>query len=303
MERAIAVAVAVTGALRGQVERVVEGALGWQVVASDDVVLPPRCVLVDATSALAHVGSAAPLVLLVGDRDDPVRVARAAQHASSIVAGVPDAAALTAVVEQTTMAPAGRAAWCTVAAAAGGVGATVVATALAGLRAWQHGPTLAAVSGPTHQPSAPRVGLGELAGPAVWAAAARAVGVEDCRVVGLHAARSSSTEPTVVDAGPVPLVLERGVAPGAHDVLVARPDAAGLAAVAGTHGTVVLVGRGPVAPARIRAAAASTVVEVPWSARVAAAAAAGRVPTDVPGRWLQPLVDIVEDLVARDRQP
>ena len=298
MEGAVALAVDVAGPLRGQVERVVEGALGWQVVAPDDPVLPPRCVLVDADRAAAHVGGPTPVVLLVARDDDPVRVARAAQHATTVLAGVPDAASLTAVAEQSAVAPAGRAAWCTVAAAAGGVGATTVATALGGLRAWQHGTTLVAVSGPTHQQGAPRVGAGDLASPAAWAAAAPVAGVEECRVVGLRGA----APPT--DAGTVPLVLERGVTDAPVDVLVVRPDRAGLAAAATAIGTVVLVGRGPVSPGRVRAAAAAaTLVELPWSARVAAAAAARRLPADVPGTWLRPLAPVVAALVDRDLRP
>lgn len=299
-EGALAVAVDVGGPLRGQVERVVEGALGWQVVAADDPVLPPRCVLADIDRAPAHAAAGTPVVLLVAPEDDPVRVGRAALHVDSVVAGVPDAAVLRSVVAGAAAAPTGRAPWCTVAAAAGGVGATTVATALAGLRAWQHGPTLVAAAGPTHQAAAPRVGHADLASPALWAAAAPVVGLDHCRVVGLRASAA------VLDAGPVPLVLEGGLGPEPvpADVLVARPDRAGLAAAVGVASTVVLVGRGPVAPRELRAAAPDAkVVELPWSARVATAAADGRLPADVPGTWLRPLVPVAEALVARAVRP
>ncbi len=293
MDAGTAVAVDVAGPLRGQVERVVEGSLGWQVVAADDPVLPPRCVLADVGRAAAHVGGPAPVVLLVGRDDDPVRVARAARRAVEVVEGVPDAAVLVRVVAAVGEVTPGRGPWCTVVAAAGGVGATTVATALAALRAWEHGPTLVAVSGPTHQEGAPVLAPSDLAGPAVWAAAAPVVAVAGCRVVGL---RSSGVPP---DAGPVPLVHEAGVVDGPADVLVARPDRAGLAAAGGPAGTVVLVGRGPVQPGRFRAVAGA-VVEVPWSARVAAAAADGRLPADVPGSWLRPLVPVVTTLAGRE---
>lgn len=293
MDGATAVAVDVEGPLRGPIERVVEGSLGWQVVAVDDPVLPPRCVLADVGRATAHAGGPAPVVLLVGREDDPLRVARAARHATDVVEGIPEAATLARIVASSATGPVGRAAWCTVAAASGGVGATTVAIALAALRAWEHGPTLAAVSGPTHHTGAPRLAVADLAGPAVWAAAVPLVAVDDCRVVGLRSAAPPG------DAGPVPLVHEAGVAEHPADVLVARPDRAGLAAATAAPGTVVLLGRGPVAPGRFRAAAA-TLVELPWSARVAAAAAAGRLPADVPGSWLRLLVPVLAAMVARE---
>ena len=294
-ERTVAVAIDVAGAMRGQVERVVEGALGWQVVSTEDTVLPPRCVLVDTARAPEHLGGTVPVVLLVDSDDLPQSAARAAHQAAAVVDGVPDAVQLREVVEAAVVAPTvGRAPWCTVAASAGGVGATTVATALAALRAWSHGPTLAAVSGPTHQADAPVVRGDELAGPAVWAAAASVVGVDDCRVVGL----ADAAPPP--DAGSVPLVWERGVAPGPADVVVVRPDRSGLAAIEGHAGAVVVVGRGAVDPARCRQAARGQVLaEVPWSARVAAAAAVGRLPTDVPGAWLQPLLPVVDVLMGR----
>lgn len=289
-ERSVAVAIDVAGAMRGQVERVVEGALGWQVVSAEDTVLPPRCVLVDTARAPGHVGGPLPVVLLVHGDDVPQAAAHVAQQAAAVVDGVPHADRLREVVAAAVAAPAvGRAPWCTVAASAGGVGATTVATALAALRAWSHGPTLAAVTGPTHQPGAPVVRGDELAGPAVWAAAANVVGVDDCRVV-----RLGDASPPL-DAGPVPLLWERGVTPGPADVVVVRPDRSGLEAIHEHAGAVVVVGRGAVAPRQCREAARGRVlVEVPWSARVAAAAAAGRLPTDVPGAWLQPLLPIVD---------
>ncbi len=293
MEGAVAVAVDVGGAIASSVLRVLEGALGWQVVAVDDQVLPPRCVLVDVDRAAAHVGGPVPVVLLVDRDDDPVEVGRLARHVAQVLDGIPDAATVSRVVAASTVVPHGRAPWATVRAAAGGVGATTVATALAALRAWEHGPTLAAVSGPTHQATTPRLAAADLASPAAWAAAVPVTAVEGCRVVGLRAGDLPA------DAGPVPLVHDAGVADHPADVLVARPDLAGLTAAATATGAVVLVGRGAVPPSRFRSEAAGLVVEVPWSARVAAAAAAGRLPADVPGSWLRPLVAVVATLAAR----
>lgn len=293
MERTgtVPVAIDVAGPVRTQLERLVEGALGWQVVAPDDPVLPPRLVLVDPARAAAHAGGPVPLLLVTVPEDDPAGAARAARRASAVLDGVPDAATLRHLAARlATGEVRGRRPWCTVAAAAGGVGATTVATALAGLRAWRHGPTLLAASGPTHQDGSPAVAAADLASPAVWTAAVPAVGLDGLRVVGL---RGDAVPP---DAGPVPLVLERGatdpVDPAA-DVLVVRPDRVGLEAVAHGAGTVVVVGRGAVAPAELgRAAGGRHVVACPWSARVAAAAAVGRLPADVPGTWLRPLAEV-----------
>lgn len=301
----VPVAIDVAGPVRTQLERVVEGALGWQVVAADDPVLPPRLLLVDPARAAAHAGGAVPLVLVTVPNDDPAVAARAAQHATAVLDGVPDATALRHLAARTPAGQArGRRPWCTVAAAAGGVGATTVATALAGLRAWQHGPTLLAASGPSHQDGTPAVAAADLASPAVWTAAVPAVGLEDLRVVRLRDAAVPR------DAGPVPLVLERGatdpVDPAA-DVLVVRPDRAGLAAVAHGVGAVVLVvvvGRGAIATTEFeRAAGGRPLLTCPWSARVAAAAAAGRLPADVPGSWLRPLAEVVAVLEDRAAVP
>lgn len=296
---AVAVAVDVAGPSRAQLERVVEGVLGWQVVAADGHVLPPRLVLVDAARAPAHAGGPVPVVLVALPDDDPVAAARAGQHVMAVTDGVPDAATLRRLEERTgAVAPGGRTPWCTVAGAAGGVGATTVATALAGLRAWRHGATLAAVAGPSHQDGPPAVTAADLASPAVWTAAAPVVGIDDLRVVALR------DHELPADAGPVPLVLERGRSADTADVLVARPDRPGLAAVAAGTGAVVVVGRGPVDVAQLRRAAADrAVVAVPWSARVAAATAAGRLPADVPGTWLRPLDGLVGVLEARAAAP
>lgn len=307
MAATMPVAVEVRGPMRTAVERVVEGALGWQVVDLDDPVLPPRCVLVDVPSAGVAAASEVPVVLLVAPDDDPVAAAHAARHAATVVDGVPEASALVGVMGRAeAVERSGRRAWCTVAGAAGGVGATTVATALGGLRAWRHGPTLVAVRGPAHQPDAPTVARGDLAGPAAWAAARAVVGVDGCRVVRLRDDGPADAEgrgATVHDAGPVPLVLELPTGAVA-DVLVVRPDLPGLAALdAVGGGAVVVVGRGPVSPGRIAAAAGDRrVVEVPVSARVAAAAARGRLPADVPGSWLRPLAELVEQLERRERR-
>lgn len=293
---AVPVAVDIAGPQRTQVLRVVEGALGWPVVAPDDPVLPPRCVLADVARAAAHAAGGVPVALVTSSDDDPAAAARAGRHVAAVIAGVPDAAGLRRLVARLELAGAPLAApWCTIAAAAGGVGATTVATAIAGLRAWRQGPTLLATSGPPHQAGAPLVGMADLASPAVWAAAAPAVGLSGLRVVRTHGGGVPR------DAGTTPLVLDRGVATGPADVLVLRPDRTGLAAAAATAAsTLVVVGRGPVDPTSLRRAAPDRPVALcAWSARVAAAAAAGRLPSDLPGTWLRPLAQVVDALAGR----
>lgn len=302
-EAAVAVAVDVGGPARSPLLRVVEGALGWPVVAADDRVLPPRCVLADPAAASAHVGGAVPVVLVVDESVAPAVAARAGAHVAAVLDGVPDAAALRRVVADLRREePGGRRPWCTVTGSGGGVGATTVATALAGLRAWRHGATLLATTGRSHQPDAPTITAGDLASPAVWAAAAPVRGVRDLRVVAL---RDRVPPP---DAGPVPLVVDLGgsamAASASADVVVVRPDAAGLAAAERALGVVVVNGRGALDLARVRAAAdGRPVLATPWSARVAAAALAGRMPADLPGTWLRPLAQVVDQLVAAEVAP
>jgi hypothetical protein len=321
-EQATCVALEIVGGSGPALLRLVEGALGWQVVATGDPVLPARCRIVDvagAPSAPAHdtgVDWSVPTVLVVEADDDPGRAARAALHVAAVVGPSPTADDLhVAVAGLADARVAGAPPWLLVGAAAGGVGASTVAAALAGLRAWTHGATLLVVSGPTHVPDAPVIALDELASPAAWAAAVPVPAVPDLRVVGLRAAgmprrapmdgpRTPAGDasglpvlPTV--AGP-PAVVEVGMVGAgvlALDVLVARADLAGLAAVESAVGapSIVLVGDGPVAASRFARVARGRVVRVPTSARVAAAAAAGRLPAALPGRWLRPLVPLVDD--------
>lgn len=299
-DAAVPVAVDVRGPAASRVVRVVEGVLGWSVVDADDVVLPPRLVLVDPRGAAAHAHRSTPLVLVVAPDDPAAAAARAGRHAAAVLDGVPDAASLRRVLEDVgAETPAGRAAWCTVTAAAGGVGATTVAAAVAGLRAWRHGPTLLVASGPAHQEDVPLLAGRDLGGPAAWAAASPAVGLADLRVVRLHPG------PLPHDVGATAVVLDLGPREVAADVLVARPDRVGLEAVErGGHGAVVVVGRGAIEIAALRAAAGDrVVVAVPWSARVAAAAAAGRLPTDLPGSWLRLLEPLLATLPLTGGRP
>lgn len=300
-DRAVPIAVAVSGPRREQVSRVVEGALGWPVVAIDDTVLPPAALLCDVGSLPAEDPAGLHVVLLVGPDDDAVAAVAASRRADRVLSWPPTAASVgAAVLGQPSVR--GRRPWCTVAGSAGGVGATTVALALAGIRAWRSGRTLVATSGPSHVADAPAVRAADLASPAAWAAGAAVTGLDPLRAVALRPAPhppAVGEVATVVDVGCSGVVAgaEHGAAtPSAGvDVLVIRADRAGLDALAsGTGRAAVVAGRGPATPADLRAACGDRiVVEVAEDARVARACHAHRHPTDAPGRWLRPLEPLV----------
>lgn len=293
---ATCVAVEVRPSARPGLLRLVEGALGWQAVDPDDDVLPAACVLVDVTTAAQPTGL--PRVLVVDAADGPRALALAARGVDAVVGPDPRADELVAAVAG--LAPARRvdAPWRVVASSAGGVGATTVAAAIAGLRAWQGDTALLVASGPTHVPDAPVVEGRDLASPAVWEAAAPATALPELRVVGWRpgAELPAVAHPrTVVEIGDTELGLH------AVDVLVVRPDEAGRAAVVDVPAApcVVVVGGGPLPVRAVVASAGGPVVHVPWSARVARATAVGRLPAGLPGRWLGALAPLVGDAQVR----
>lgn len=251
-------------ALGAAVTRWVEGHLGWQVVA-DSPHLPARLHLADR-----------PLPGVVLVTRDPHAV-----HDGPVVVWPDQAEALRTIVPDPLPRPRGTTVL--VGGAAGGVGTSTVALALAAAHAWSGtrtwlvaGPVTHAMlgvpSGPVAEvPAAP--GLAVTADPAV---AARRCGAED-RVV--------------VDAG---------VLAGAS-VLVARPDAALIAALDaapdGTRrpGVVVTVGQGALRPDEVARLLQAHPVEgrrhvhLPWDLRIGRAALRGRLPGDLPGRWVHSL--------------
>lgn len=251
-------------ALGVAVGRWVEAHLGWQVVA-DSPHLPARLHLADR-----------PLPGAVLVTRDPLAV-----HDGPVVVWPDQAEALRTITPDPPPRPRGTTVL--VGGAAGGVGTSTVAVALAAVHAWS-GVRTWLVAGPATQamlgvasgqvaevPAAP--GLAVTADPAL---AARRCGVED-RVV--------------VDAG---------VLVGAS-VLVARPDGALVAALdAATDGTrrprvVVTVGQGALRPAEVARLLADHPVEgrrhvhLPWDLRIGRAGLRGRLPGDLPGRWVRTL--------------
>lgn len=246
------------------------------------------------TGRLQHV----PTVLLLPDGSDPVRsAATAARLGPAAVLGWPsDRERLSAIATRLLETPrrrGGSPARLTVGGGAGGVGTTTVALALGGLRAWSGTRTLVAVRGlGSPYRGIPTAALG---GGDLWSAAERLPGIDALRVVRLL---DQGSVPDVTDRSIEALILDLGPDPDC-DVLVCRPDAAGLAALQVTPAAaIVLVGEGAV-PGRVLASAASgrPVLRVPWSVRVARAGASGRIPAGLPGSWVAALRPLVAELV------
>ncbi len=245
-----------------------------------------------------------PTVLLLPDGSDPVRAAATAARLGPVaVVGWPSGRdRLSAVVARLLEVPrrrSGSPARLMVGGSAGGVGTTTVALALGGLRAWSGTRTLVAVRGlGTSYRGIPTAALG---GGDLWSAAERLPGIDALRAVRLL---DHGVVPEVTDRSIEAVLLDAGPDPDC-DVLVCRPDAAGLAALEVTPAAaIVLVGGGAV-PGRVLASAASgrPVLRVPWSARVARAGATGRLPAGLPGSWVAALRPLVAELVGAGVPP
>lgn len=292
---ALPVELALAGRHADAVRRWVEGTLGWQPVDGATAgLVPPAVMLRDLDAAPASPREqAVPVVLVV---DDDTEVGHAVRGTSTMA---PDAAItwpserdrLVPVVEEILGRPRRlrrQVRTLRVGGTAGGVGTTTVALALAGLSAWAGRATLVGVRGAGIRVRT--VTCAALAGRDVWTQADPVPGLADCRALRLV---DDDVLPPLTDPAVDTLVVDMGVDADA-DVLVCRPDAAGLDAVAtAAAAAVVIVGSGPV-PIRDlgRAAAGRRAVTMPWSARVARAALAGRVPADLPGSWLRRLAPL-----------
>lgn len=278
----------------------VEGTLGWQAVSDDTAgLVPPAVAIRDSAGSWPpaerlSADERLPTILVVEDEASPVHVARlaAAHHPAGVVGWPSERERLVDLVAGVLATPRGDrpgGASLRVGGSAGGVGTTTVVLALAGLTAWRGTPTLAAVRGAGVGLRA--VPTAALAGASIWARADALPGVADCRAVLL----TDQTEvPEPIDPAIGMLVVDRGVDPEV-DILVCRPDAAGLAALrATTAAAVLLTGEGPADRRELRKAAAGRrVIGLPWSARVARAGFLGRVPAGLPGAWLQRLLPLV----------
>lgn len=211
---------------------------------------------------------------------------------------------------------------------AGGVGASTVAMALGGVLGWSgrrvvvvggEGTGLLAGLAAWRGPGAAEVAA--LAGDAATEVDALAVAVPGVPRLRLLGGLPRGAAPPATAGWPADVVvIDAGVAPAADpgeggagelgngqlgvgepgvgapavgepraELWVGPPDAR-LAAARGVAGPLVVVGERPLTPRQAaRVAGREPTVVLPWSARVTAAALRGRVPADLPGRWLQRL--------------
>jgi hypothetical protein len=303
---ALPVALALGARHVGSVRSWLEGTLGWQAVEDDgDAPVPPVVRLIDVEAAATRAaGSAAgsthalhlPSVLLVEDTDAPHVVAEVTR--TLVPVGVcrwpTDRDALPGLVARALRAPrqasaAGRT--LRIGATAGGVGATTVALALAGLAAWQGSRALAVVHGQAGVRGATPIPADALAAPDLWNRAATVPGVEGLRVVHtgrvapLRAPEDRRIELAVLDVG----------TEADADVVVCRPDGAAANLLPSTMaGAVVVVGAGLLTEGRIAALVGGRLlVHAPSSARVARAVLRGHVPSGLPGSWLTTLAPLL----------
>lgn len=286
------------------VRRWVEGTLGWQPVDRGTAGLVPPVVVLRDLDAAPATGeeSEVPMLLLIDDGADAARVARLTVEVSpdAVVMWPSERDALVGRVDSLLGRSRRRAAaghTLRVGGAAGGVGTTTIAYALAGLAAWCGRKTLVAVRGAGLLPRP--MTTAALAAADIFARADEVPGVPGCRAVQLI---DDDLLPDPLDPAVQTLVVDLGVASDV-DVLTCRPDRAALAAIASTTAAaVVVVGSGPVtARELVRAAGGRRVLSVPWSARVARAGLVGRLPAALPGTWLRRLAPLVPPSVASSR--
>lgn len=292
---ALTVHLALGGPQAAAIVRFVERDLGWNAV---DEAGGATLTVTDGHVDAPPPGGP-PVVLLVCDERTPAAAAADVLRcrAAAVVAWPRERARLATEAQQLARValPMRTAVDLRVGGAAGGVGTTTVALALGGWFAWARRRVLVLACGPVPGPAGGPAAPQDLLATTTWSAAAPARGLPGLRVL----ATTASAGEVPVDAGPADVVLrDLGVATEV-DVLVARGDAAGLdAASATTAGAIVVVGGGLVPVDRLRAAGGGrAVVMVPWSARVARAALAGRVPSGLPGRWLQTLRPLVVTVI------
>lgn len=285
------VAISLPGALGAEVAAWAETS-GWQVVALDGV-LRPTLVLADAPVP------GRPTAVVVAGVPSGEQV-RAGLHAGAVdVVGWPqDRERLRDLARASRTAPvAGAPLHLAVAGAAGGTGTSTVALAVGALLAWSGRSVvvvgdddLLALCGrdPWTGPGAGELALLDPEGAAAeLPALARPVpGVPGLGVLGGGGACVSTAAGWPVDA----VVTDgRTEGRGSAALVCARPDVH-LAAAAGLPGAVLLVGDGPLDAGQVRAVLGRAPAgRLPTSARVARAAALGRVPSGLPGTWLRDL--------------
>lgn len=273
---------------RDRVRRFIETDLGWQALDARTVgLIPPVVRLVDAGTDVGSVDGTIPTVLLAANREE------AAGHAGAVIIWPAERQRLPRIVGELRSRAAsphsGRVLH--VGGTAGGVGTTTVALALAGIAGWQGLRALALVRGDVPVPGVRTAPLGAVGASDLYGRASPIPGVPPGRVLAVEGAGEVAT---LADSSVELAVVDDGVADQV-DVLVARLDRVGLdSSQAAVAGSIVVVTQGPITLASFkRHIGDRRVTVVPWSARVARAGWAQRVPAGLPGSWLRPLAGLV----------
>ncbi|MFT5222056.1 MAG: hypothetical protein ACI867_000353 [Glaciecola sp.] len=294
-ETSLPIVVACRADLAEEVERHLEGVLGWQSIGEAADWVRPVAVLSDGTDSAVDLPRDVPVILVLAPSMSSGEGARRAvalgacavlawpderDQLPALVAGLPGSSR-TDIVDHRLV----------IAGSSGGVGTTTVALALGGLLAWARRDVLALVCGDVPMCGVPLLADASLDGPGVWPAAAIAPGVPGLRVIARLS--SESTVPAVLVPAGVIIVADVGVHPEGDlpDLLVARRDRAGQEAIASSAaGGIVLLDDGPLEESEVLEAAGGRVVAVlPRSARVARAGAGRQIPAGLPASWLAPL--------------
>jgi hypothetical protein len=290
MREDVPVAVLLPGALGEEVRAYVETEAGWQVV-DVDAGLPPVLALADGPVPgvpWAHVVDGAASAELV----------RSTLQAGAVdvISWPGDRLRLCALPDLLRPAASARGArLLAVGGVAGGVGTSTVALGVAALLAGAGRRTtvvgdddllVLTGGGPWEGPGSLDVAALDPASAAeeVRALSRPVAGVRGLRVLGGGAVTSAAGWPGDV------VVVDAGTARGeGTQLLCARPDAH-LPTAATCGSSVLVVGDGPLSQGAVRRMLGQRLAgSVPWSARVARAGAAGRVPSGLPGTWLRDL--------------
>ena len=286
------------GQLGAEITRYVESEAGWQVVSGDG---PLRPVLTIAGAATAQ-----PCVVVTAAPADPALVRDALRAGALDVVAWPEERARLLDAPRRLRRDHGERrgrpipALLRVAGARGGAGTSTVALAVAAAVAWAGGRALVvggndllrlAGRGAWTGPGAAEISLlGDQAHEEVAAVAAAVPGVPGLQVLG------GGGTVTDVAAWPYELVVcdarTEGLAEA--ELVVGCADSA-LASVP-PHPRVVVVEHGPLDRAGVqRSLGRPPSGWLPYSARVARAGSAGRVPSALPGTWLHALRRAVHD--------
>lgn len=268
------VVVALPAPLDATVTAWVERDLGWQVVDPAGP-LPPVIALADASC-----GGLPWIAVTDGPPDDGTVTAQLAAGAEDVV-GWPDGReriplVATRVDVTRRVRPRGRRV--SVAGVAGGVGTSTIALAIGGLLAWG-GAAVLVVGGDAV------LGLAGASGPMPSAGAH--VGVAG--VAGLSVSAGSRDAAGAAWTGDVVVVDDGTRVTPSTTVVVTRPDA-GLRRARDLDRPAVVNGRLPLGPSEARRVLGQVpLAHLPWSVRVARAGLGGRLPSGLPGRWLDEL--------------